>query len=412
MAHSAKASSPWSAEMPSGIHHKKVPSIFYILRFLCTVSGLYIHIPFCRKACTYCDFHFSTNTKGRDEVIAAMRNELLLRRAELGNGPLGSIYFGGGTPSLLPAQQLKGFLDDARGIATIATGAEITVEANPDDITAEVLAAWKDIGVTRVSLGTQSFRDDRLAWMGRAHNAADALKSIDLIAKAGFASWTIDLIYGLPGMTLYEWDEQLTIALDHGMPHLSAYCLTIEPRTVLGDRLKKGMMTHPDDADQAAQFDRLMERMQQAGLVHYEISNFGRKGHFAVHNSNYWKGVPYVGIGPSAHSFDGANRRWNIANNARYTKALASGEQFWEEEELTLEQRVNERIMTGLRTIWGVDLATLGADLRAVEGATIQRYVDSGDLFIRDERLFLTSQGRRFADRIASDLFIAPSAGT
>ncbi len=371
------------------------------------MSGLYIHIPFCRKACTYCDFHFSTNTKGRDEVIAAIRSELVLRRGELGSGPLGSIYFGGGTPSLLPPAQLKGFLDDARGIAAIAPGAEITVEANPDDITAEVLAAWKDIGVTRVSLGTQSFRDDRLVWMGRAHNAAEALKSIDLIAKAGFASWTIDLIYGLPGMTLAEWDEQLSIALDHGMPHLSAYCLTIEPRTVLGDRLKKGTLIPPDDADQSAQFDRLMERMQQAGLVHYEISNFGREGHFAVHNSNYWKGVPYVGIGPSAHSFDGGRRRWNVANNARYTRALAEGGPFWEQEELSLAQRVNERIMTGLRTIWGVDLSTLGVDLRAAEGATIQRYVDSGDLFIRDERLFLTSQGRRFADRIASDLFIA-----
>lgn len=374
------------------------------------MSGLYIHIPFCRKACTYCDFHFSTNTKGRDELIAAMRSELRNRRAELGSGPLGSIYFGGGTPSLLPPEQLKHFLDDAHGIVAIAPGAEITVEANPDDITVEVLAAWKDIGVTRVSLGTQSFRDDRLAWMGRAHNALDALKSIDLIARAGFASWTIDLIYGLPGMTLGEWDEQLRIALEHGMPHLSAYCLTIEPRTVLGDRLKKGMMIPPDDADQSAQFDRLMERMQAAGLVHYEISNFGREGHFAVHNSSYWKGVPYVGIGPSAHSFDGGKRRWNLANNARYVKAVATGETFWEQEELSLAQQVNERIMTGLRTIWGVDLANLGIDLRAVEGATIQRYVDSGDLFVRDERLFLTSQGRRYADRIASDLFMAPPA--
>lgn len=372
------------------------------------MSGLYIHIPFCRKACTYCDFHFSTSTKGREEVIAAMRSELRNRGAELGYGPLGSIYFGGGTPSLLPPEQLRSFLDDARSIVAIAPGAEITVEANPDDMTAEVLAAWKDIGVTRVSLGTQSFRDDRLAWMGRAHKALDALKSIDMIARAGFASWTIDLIYGLPGMTLGEWDEQLSIALDHGMPHLSAYCLTIEPSTVLGDRLKKGMMIPPDDADQSAQLDLLMERMQAAGLVHYEISNFGREGHFAEHNSNYWKGVPYVGIGPSAHSFAGGKRRWNVANNARYVKAVAAGETFWEEEELSLAQRVNERIMTGLRTIWGVDLANLGIDLRAAEGATIQRYVDSGDLFVRDERLFLTSQGRRYADRIASDLFIAP----
>lgn len=370
------------------------------------MSGLYIHIPFCRKACTYCDFHFSTNTKGREEVIAAMRSELRNRRAELGSGPLGSIYFGGGTPSLLPAEQLKGILDDARSSAAIAPGAEITLEANPDDITAELLPAWKDIGVTRVSVGIQSFRDDRLKWMGRAHDAVQARRSIDLIAKAGFTSWTIDLIYGLPGMTVHEWDEQLALALDHGMPHLSAYCLTVEERTALHHQVKKGLIRPANDEAQGAQFDHLVQRMESAGLVQYEISNFGREGHFAVHNSNYWKGVPYIGIGPSAHSFDGAKRRWNVSNNARYTDAIVKGKPCLEEETLTHAQRVNERIMTGLRTIWGVDLRTLGDDVLVREQRTIDRYIQQGDLFIKEERLLLTPKGRRYADRIASDLFL------
>ena len=370
------------------------------------MSGLYVHIPFCKQACTYCDFHFSTSLGQRDRVLAAIAGELVARAPESDGAALGSVYLGGGTPSLIGSDALNDLFAKIRQNYGLALTAEVTIEANPDDITVDDLARWKDIGITRVSLGIQSFRDDRLTWMGRAHNAAEARRSIDLVAKAGFASWTIDLIYGLPEMTADEWEEQLTIALDHGMPHLSAYCLTVEERTALHHQVKKGLLRPANDEAQGAQFDHLVQRMESTGLVQYEISNFGKEGHFAVHNSNYWKGVPYIGIGPSAHSFDGVKRRWNVSNNVRYAEAIAKGERYWEEETLTHAQRVNERIMTGLRTIWGVDLRALGDDVLAREHGTIDRYAKQGDLFIKEERLLLTQKGRRYADRIASDLFL------
>jgi len=369
------------------------------------VPGLYLHIPFCKQACTYCDFHFSTNAQGQARVLEAMRTELSARQEEVGDADVGSIYCGGGTPSHVDPLEIDRFMQVIRGRFTIAPGAEVTLEANPDDITEERLAAWQAMGINRVSLGIQSFREERLRWMGRAHNAEQAHRSIELVAKAGFTSWTIDLIYGLPEMQPDEWEDQLRIALDHGMPHLSAYCLTVEERTALHHQVKKGLVRPANDEVQGAQFEHLVQRMEAAGLLQYEISNFGKQGHFAVHNSNYWRGVPYIGIGPSAHSFNGTQRRWNVANNQRYAQAIAEGVRYWEEETLTPVQRANERIMTGLRTIWGVDLRTLGVDLLAREAVTVQRYVDSGDLFIRDQRLLLTPKGRRYADRIASDLF-------
>lgn len=370
------------------------------------MAGIYLHVPFCRKACTYCDFHFSTNTKGKQDVLAAMNRELEERSAELNSATIDTIYFGGGTPSLIAMEELASMLRTMRKRFTIGTDPEITLEANPDDITEERLAAWKAAGITRISLGTQSFREDRLKWMGRAHTAAEALRSIDLIAKAGFQSWTIDLIYGLPDMHLDEWDEQLTIALDHGMPHLSAYCLTVEPRTALAHQVKKGLVKEADDADQSAQFDRLMERMAKAGLVHYEISNFGKPGHFSRHNTSYWEGVPYLGIGPSAHSFIGGTRRWNVSSNAAYAKEVQAGGTYWESEILTSSQRTNERLMTGLRTMWGVAIAGLEHDVLGINSSAVERHVSKGHLSVSDGRLVLSEAGRHFADRIAADLFV------
>ena len=369
------------------------------------MAGIYIHIPFCKQACTYCDFHFSTRKEGREGVLSAMVTEFKERAYDI-RGSVDTIYFGGGTPSLLQEAQLAALIGAIRSHATVSGDAEVTLEANPDDITAERLAQWREWGITRLSLGTQSFRDERLRFMGRAHDADQALKSIGLIAKADFTSWTIDLIYGLPGMTLEEWDEQLTIALDHGMPHLSAYCLTVEAKTALAHQVKKGIVHMPGDEDQSAQFDRLMERMERAGLDHYEISNFGRPGHYSRHNASYWEGVPYLGIGPSAHSFDGRQRRWNVSNNARYVQAIEKGEPFWESEELTAAQRTNERLMTGLRTAAGVALDRLEQDVLALNSSAVQRHVSNGHLLVLDGRLILTKAGRHFADRIASDLFV------
>jgi oxygen-independent coproporphyrinogen-3 oxidase len=370
------------------------------------MPGIYLHIPFCRKACTYCDFHFSTSTQAKERVLNAMALEFEQRAAEL-SGTVDTIYFGGGTPSLLEPFEIARFMQEIRARSAVAPGAEVTLEANPDDITAERLAAWKELGITRLSLGTQSFREDRLRFMGRAHTADQALRSIELIAKAGFASWTIDLIYGLPQMTLAEWDDQLSIALDHGMPHLSAYCLTVEAKTALAHQVAKGAVHMPEDADQSAQFDRLMERMEQAGLVHYEISNFGLPGHFSRHNTSYWEGVHYLGIGPSAHSYDGATRRWNVANNMRYAKALEAGDGFWESETLSPAQRTNELLLTGLRTIAGVPLHKLEMDALALNRSSYELYLAKGLLLVQDGRLVLTKAGRHFADRIASDLFVS-----
>lgn len=376
------------------------------------LSGLYFHIPFCRRACVYCDFHFSTSLATKDRVLAAMRTELRSRMDELHlpqasvSSLLGSIYFGGGTPSLLSAQELRTFLSDAGSLVTIEADAEITIEANPDDISEAVLASWRDIGITRVSLGVQSFREGRLQWMGRAHNAEQSLRAIKQVANAGFASWTIDLIYGLPGMTLAEWDEQLNIALDHGMPHLSAYCLTVETRTALHKQVQTGRIVPANDEEQAAQFEHGIARVAEAGLVQYEISNFGKQGHFAKHNTSYWKGVPYLGIGPSAHSYDGAQRRWNVANNVRYAMGVEGKERYWEEETLTPVQRINERVLTGLRTMWGVELSALGEAFQKANAKTIERYLALEELHVRDGRLILTPKGRNFADRIASDLFL------
>ncbi|HRO98038.1 MAG TPA: radical SAM family heme chaperone HemW [Flavobacteriales bacterium] len=369
------------------------------------MAGLYLHIPFCRKACTYCDFHFSTSLDRRPALLDAMHRELAERASEL-EGPLGTIYFGGGTPSLLEPAEIEAFLEQARQLFGVDDDAEVTLEANPDDITPERLAQWKELGITRLSLGTQSFREDRLTWMGRAHNAEQALRSIDLIAAAGFRTWTIDLIYGLPNMTLAEWDEQLTIALDRGMPHLSAYCLTVEPRTALAHQVSKRLVTMPGDDAQSAQFDRLMERMEQAGLVHYEISNFGLPGHFSRHNTSYWEGVPYLGIGPSAHSYDGRRRRWNVANNARYIAALLEGTPYGEEEILTPAQRTNELLLTGLRTIAGVRIEQLELDALALNRKAAEAHMQRGHLLVKDGRLVLSRAGRHFADRIALDLFV------
>lgn len=371
------------------------------------MPGLYLHIPFCRKACTYCDFHFSTSINGRNVLLNAMGLELQKRATELQGATVSTIYFGGGTPSLLDPASIAAFLHQAHELFAVENNAEVTLETNPDDVTNDRLKAWRDAGIDRLSLGTQSFRDDRLKWMGRAHDAAQARQSIALIAKAGFTSWTIDLIYGLPEMSLAEWDEQLAIALDHGIPHLSAYCLTVEPRTALAHQVGRQQVHMPGDDQQSSQFDHLIDRMEVAGLEQYEISNFGRPGHWSRHNMNYWRGVPYLGIGPSAHSFDGRTRRWNVAHNARYIKALAQGNFYWESETLTPAQRTNERLLTGLRTAHGLEVSELEIDALRINATWVRRYQERGELVLNAGRLALTRAGRHFADRIAADLFVS-----
>lgn len=371
------------------------------------MSGLYAHIPYCKRACTYCDFHFSTALNTRDAVLTAMHRELEQRAPEIAGSAMGTIYFGGGTPSLMDPSRIGVFMEQACRLFTVEEQAEVTLETNPDDVTRERLDEWKAIGVTRLSIGIQSFREERLRFMGRAHTADQSRRALELITAAGFASWTMDLIYGLPGMSIEEWDEQLDLALTFAPPHISSYCLTVEPKTTLAHRVHAGDVHMPGDADQAAQFERLIERAERSGLVQYEISNFGREGHFSRHNTNYWNGVPYLGIGPGAHSFDGATtRRWNVSNNNTYAAHVMAGRHFWQDETLTPAQRTNEMLLTGLRTKWGVVLADLPIDPHPENAALIDHYKDRGELELHDGRLVLTRAGRNFADRIASDLFV------
>lgn len=364
------------------------------------MAGVYFHIPFCRKACTYCDFHFSTNLNGKEALVRAMHEELALRRSELVS-PFETIYFGGGTPSLLSKKELKSFIDSVEKTAT----AEITLEVNPDDVSKRSIDDWLSVGVNRLSIGVQSFFDEQLQFMGRAHNQQQAVASLELISKAGFDSWTLDLIYGLPGLSLDGWKQTIDTALSFSPPHISAYCLTVEERTALHHQVKKGTISLPSNEAQAEQLETLVSILSASAYLQYEISNFAQNDHFAKHNTNYWRRVQYLGIGPSAHSFIGSERRWNVANNVRYIQGVQNNGTYWEQEIIDERTASNERIMTGLRTMWGVDLNSLGSTFNDEQMDTIARYSKRGLLELSPERLVLTPQGRLLADRIASDLF-------
>ena len=379
------------------------------------MPGLYLHIPFCRKACSYCNFHFSTSARGHGEMVAAIATEIGRRHGEMPAGPWESVYFGGGTPSLLAPAHVGALLGAAAAARPIASGAEVTLEANPDDLTAETLAAFAKTPVNRLSIGVQSFRDADLRYMRRAHDARQAVASLARARDAGFADLTIDLIYGTPGLTDEAWLTNLRRAVDAGVPHLSAYALTVEPRTALAHDIRAGRSPPVDEEQAARQMDLLIDTLAAAGYEHYEVSNFALPGHRAVHNGNYWRGSPYLGVGPSAHSFDGARERsWNVANNALYVRAIAAGGLPTERERLTDADRYNELVMTGLRTSWGVSEAELeGVGFR-------QNFLRDAGPLLRDGLLErhggayrLTRAGRMRADGLSAELFVvAPDPGS
>jgi oxygen-independent coproporphyrinogen-3 oxidase len=374
------------------------------------VSGIYIHIPFCRRACHYCNFHFSTSLKGKNDFLEALLKEIGLQKDYLDNEPVGTIYFGGGTPSLLEENELQSIVSALRRHFNIDAAAEVTLEANPDDITPEKLVSWKMAGINRLSIGIQSFFEEDLRWMNRAHSAEQARASIQLAQEAGFHNLTIDLIYGSPTLSDANWQQNIETAVKSGVPHLSCYALTVEPGTALDLMIKKNKMPATDAEVQARQFKQLMHEMERYGYEHYEISNFARPGMRSRHNSAYWSGKRYLGLGPSAHSYNGNSRQWNVAGNALYVQALQRNELPFEKEELTDKQRINEYIMTSLRTIEGLDMSYIVHHFgqEAVERLqfTSRKYLDSGKLFIRDNHLQLTNEGKLFADGIASDLFV------
>lgn len=372
------------------------------------MAGIYIHIPFCRKACHYCNFHFTTSRNYQDRMVEAILSEIKERADYLGDTSIQSIYFGGGTPSLLTGEQIDSIFKVIDENWKILSDAEITLEANPDDLSIEFLSMLRNTPVNRLSIGIQSFHDKELEWMNRAHNAAQALGAIALAKSYGFEKLTADLIYGLPGQTMKDWEENIQTMLGTGIGHISAYALTVEPRTALGNWVKKGKVVIPADDQVREQFDLLIDELIAAGLDQYEISNFARTGEEAVHNANYWRGLPYLGIGPSAHSYNVEEREWNEAHNIHYMEGIERGERPFEKEVLSVQDKYNELVMTRLRTRWGVkklELLALGEQwlehfLEHAPAAEEKGWINRGH-----DTFTLTPEGKHWADQVAATFF-------
>ncbi len=373
------------------------------------MAGIYIHIPFCKKACTYCDFHFTTSTKYINEMVEAICKEIVFKKDRLAGQQIGSIYFGGGTPSVLPSTALQQILATVEKHFSISSDAEITIETNPDDLTSSKIAELRKLPVNRFSIGTQSFFNEDLIWMNRAHNAQEASDCIKRSQDAGFENLTIDLIYGYPLLSNEKWKSNIYTALELSIPHLSAYSLTVEPKTALAHAIEKGKQPMVNDEQSAEQFLTLIDIVNANGFEHYEISNYSLPGRYAVHNTNYWKGIPYLGIGPSAHGFDGHDRYINVANNAKYMESLMKGQLPETIERLSNTDKFNEYVMTSLRTMWGLDIKKIEQDFGRIYADQTQKmikpFISNGKLFADGNFIKLSNTGKLFADGIAAELF-------
>ena len=383
------------------------------------MSGIYIHIPFCKQACHYCDFHFSTSMKKKEEMVVALAKEIRLRKSESANELVETIYFGGGTPSVLTSDEINFLIDEVYNNYSVSENPEITLEANPDDLSSERILELSKSKINRLSIGIQSFFEDDLQLMNRAHNSAEAQKCLTE-ATQYFDNISIDLIYGVPDpsqngeqaqqMSNEKWKQNIETALSFGIPHISSYALTVEPKTALKKLIQTGKIAEPNDEVAQEHFMILVETLEENGFIHYELSNFGKENYFSKNNSAYWLGKKYIGIGPSAHSYDGVSRSWNIANNPLYIKAINADELPNEVEVLSISDRYNEYVMTGLRTIWGVSLGRIESEF----GPTYldylmkqaQKFLDDELLFIENNILKPTKKGKFLTDGIASDLFI------
>ncbi|WP_281337011.1 radical SAM family heme chaperone HemW [Flavobacterium eburneipallidum] len=379
------------------------------------MSGIYIHIPFCKQACHYCDFHFSTSMKKKDEMVLALVKEIQMRKNELldcarsdNDEVVETIYFGGGTPSTLQIADCRLLIDEVYKNYKVSENPEITLEANPDDLSETYLMELSEIGINRLSIGIQSFFEDDLQLMNRAHNSVEAKKCLEL-ATQYFDNISLDLIYGIPGMSNEKWKQNIETALSFGIPHISSYALTVEPKTALNKLIQTGKITQPKDEVAEEHFQILVETLEANGFIHYELSNFGKENYFSKNNSAYWLGEKYIGIGPSAHSYDGISRSWNISNNAIYLKSIQENKLPNEIEILSNTDRYNEYIMTGLRTIWGVSLNRIeqefGNDYLDYLQKQSQKFIKEDLLFIENKILKPTPKGKFLTDGIASDLF-------
>jgi len=376
------------------------------------MSGIYIHIPFCKQACHYCDFHFSTSMKKKDEMVLALAKEIGMRKSEFKHDPefsgVETIYFGGGTPSVLSNEEIKFLIAEVYKNYKVAENPEITLEANPDDLSSERILELSKSPINRLSIGIQSFYEDDLKMMNRAHNSAEAINCLQEATKY-FDNISLDLIYGIPGMSDEMWKQNIETALSFGIPHISSYALTVEPKTALKKLIDNGKIAEPQDEVASNHFMILVETLQKNGFIHYELSNFGKENYFSKNNSAYWLGKKYIGIGPSAHSYDGEKRGWNIANNSLYLKSIQDNILPIETEILSKSDRYNEYIMTGLRTIWGISLDRIenefGLDYLDYLKKQSQKFLNDDLVFIENNILKPTAKGKFLTDGIASDLF-------
>lgn len=373
------------------------------------MSGIYIHIPFCKQACHYCDFHFSTSLKKKDEMVLALVKEIKLRKSEFNEDIIETIYFGGGTPSILDVSDLRLLINAVYKYYKVVDNPEITVEANPDDLTKERIIELSINQINRLSIGIQSFFEDDLKLMNRAHNSEEAKQCLEFSTQY-FDNISIDLIYGVPNMSNEKWLQNIQTALSYNIPHISSYALTVEPKTALHSFIQKGIITKPDDEVAQEHFQILVDTLSENDFIHYELSNFGKENYFSATNSGYWLGKKYIGIGPSAHSYNGEKRSWNVSNNSLYLKSISENKLPSTSEILSKTDRYNEYIMTGLRTIWGISLDRIASEFGATyldylnQQAT--RYIEDHLLFVDENILRTTKKGKFLSDGIASDLFL------
>ncbi|MGV0997028.1 radical SAM family heme chaperone HemW [Empedobacter falsenii] len=372
------------------------------------MAGIYIHIPFCKQKCSYCDFHFSTNLQHKSNLIQAINKELEIRKDEI-SAPLETIYFGGGTPSILSEIELESIFETIYKNYSTKNLKEITLEANPDDLNKEKLNFLKSTPINRFSIGVQSFFEEDLKLMNRAHNAQEAETSIKLAQDFGFENITIDLIYGSTTTTNEMWKQNLQKAIELNVPHISSYALTVEEKTILNHQIKKGITKPVDEDRQNEQFQLLVDTLTSNDFIQYEISNFGKEEYFSLHNSNYWKGIHYLGIGPSAHSYNGKTRAWNIANNSKYIQAINENNLPQEIEVLNEVEKFNEMIMIGLRTIYGIDLNRINSEfsqpLVNSFHQELNQLINENLVEKKENKIILKPEAKFFADGIASRLF-------
>lgn len=368
------------------------------------MAGIYLHIPFCRQACHYCDFHFSTNLKLRGEMIIAMEKEISLRK-KYHKEVIKTFYLGGGTPSILSESELEVLFSSIHDNFHFSPEAEITLETNPDDITDEKLQFWKSMGINRLSIGIQTFNDDLLKYLNRIHTGKEALKSVEKARKYGFDNLNIDLIYALPADDHNLWKNDVKTAITLLPKHISAYNLTIEPKTVFGNWLKKGKITEMDEDYATEQYLHLCNSLGSAGYEHYEVSNYALPGFYSKHNTSYWKGIPYIGIGPGAHSYNGTSRQFNISNNSNYIKELNNGKIPANYENLNTEEQVHEYLITGLRTSRGIDLQSLkekfNYELSSSGKKMVEQLLERDLAQLVNNNLILNERGFLLADHVA-----------